>query len=125
MSKILLIEPDKILAGNIKTFFKRRGHSVHAQASAQTGIDAADKLKPDAVILDLQLSGHSGIEFLHELRSYADWQSLPVVVFSSLNPDQLGGEDAAKASLTISAYVHKPTASLANLAKAVEQSLPK
>ena len=125
MSKILLIEPDKILAGNIKTFFKKRGHKVSVQPSAQTGIDSADKFQPEAIILDLQLPGHSGVEFLHELRSYADWQNLPVVVFSSLNPDQLGGVSAAKAGLTISAYVHKPTASLAELAQAVEQSIPK
>lgn len=123
MALILVIEPDKILADNISKFLERRGHTTNWHTSAQGGIDSTDQKRPDAIVMDLQLAGHSGVEFLHELRSYADWQNLPVVIFSSVNPQVLGGEEATKASLTISAYVHKPTASLSKLAKTIEQSI--
>lgn len=123
MSTILLIETDKILASNIQKFLKRHGHKVTWHTSAQGGIDLADRQRPDAVVLDLQLAGHSGVEFLHELRSYGDWQNIPVVVFSAIHPDSLGGEVEAKTSLTISAYIHKPTATLAKLTEAIERSI--
>ena len=123
MSTILLIETDKILASNIQKFLIRRGHKVTWHTSAQGGIDLADRLRPDAVVLDLQLAGHSGVEFLHELRSYGDWQNIPVIVFSAIHPDDLGGEAEAKTSLTISAYIHKPTASLAKLTETIERSI--
>ena len=125
MSQILLIEPDKILAENVSKFLKKCQHKVAWQTSAQGGIDGADRKRPDAIVLDLQLAGHSGIEFLHELRSYADWQNLPVIVFSAIHPDALGGLAQAKTNLTISAYVHKPTASLAKLTDTIEQAIKK
>lgn len=123
MSKLLLIEPDKLLAKNIQKFLTRRGHKVLWRTSAQNGIDGADEYAPDAVIMDLQLGGYSGVEFLHEFRSYADWQEVPVIVFSSVHPDAIGGEEAAKAGLTVAAYVHKPTDSLDKLATTVEKAL--
>ncbi len=121
--KLLLVEPDKVLANNVSQFFKKQGYQVSWASSAQSGIEKTDSFEPDVIVLDLQLGGHSGIEFLHELRSYGDWQDLPVVVYTSIHSDALGGEELAKTGLTIAAYIHKPRAGLKKLASAVESAI--
>jgi DNA-binding response OmpR family regulator len=84
MAKVLLIEPDGVLARTYIKALEFAGHSVVQARSAQQAIDAVDAGKPDIVVLELQLVTHDGIEFLHELRSYSEWQDVPVIVLSGL-----------------------------------------
>ena len=63
---ILLIEPSRLLAEQYCRFFESRGHSIAWREDAQGGVIAADEQKPDVVIVELLLAGHSGVEFLYE-----------------------------------------------------------
>jgi len=53
---------------------------------AQAAVHAADERQPDVVVIELQLPAHNGVEFLHEFRSYPEWQWIPVVVNTVLHP---------------------------------------
>jgi DNA-binding response OmpR family regulator len=92
MARILLLEPDQVLAEAYRQALQQQGHSVVLSTSAQTAVLVADDHRPDLVILELQLVEHSGIEFLYEFRSYADWQDIAVIIQSQVPP----GEFAAK-----------------------------
>lgn len=120
MAHVILIEPDKLLAINVATALKRRGHSVDWQVEPQAATDSADKRHPDIVILDLLLAGRSGVEFLYELRSYPEWLELPVVIFSDVSPAELGASVGGFDQLNISAFHHKAVTSLAQLTDTVE-----
>lgn len=122
MAHILLIEPDLVTAQNTASYLKRKGHKVTHAKSAQAGIDAADTSCPDLVVLDLELPGHSGLEFLHELRSYPDWQNLPAIIYGSISSDLLNSPKVQSA-LTVSAYIHKPSTSLRELSAAIDKLL--
>lgn len=119
--RILIVEPDRVVGENICKYLRRHGYQADWSASAQSAIMAADKNPPAAIVLDLQLGRHSGVEFLHELRSYSDWQNIPVVIYSTLHPDELGGEGPALKSLTAQAYLHKPATSLSELAQKLDE----
>lgn len=80
--KILLVEPDKVLAGTTLREFDAQGHAVRWARNAQTAVDAVDADMPDVIILELQLGIHNGIELLYELRSYTEWQGIPVVLYT-------------------------------------------
>lgn len=67
MSQVLLIEPDKLLAKTYQAALKTSGHKVRVASNSQDAINIADKTTPDIVVMELQLVGHSGIEFLYEL----------------------------------------------------------
>ncbi|MGA3150039.1 MAG: response regulator [Candidatus Saccharimonadales bacterium] len=123
MARILLIESDKILAGNLKSVLKKSGRRIDWQVNPQTAMDSIDRQKPDLVILDLLLAGRGGVEFLYELRSYPDWQNLPIVVFSSVSDRELGRSAKNLQQLGITAFYHKSDTSLAELARSVEQIL--
>ena len=123
MNKVLLIEPDRILAGVYKQAIEVDGSAqVMSATGAQTAIMEADKHSPDLVILELQLIEHSGLEFLYEFRSYPEWQSIPVLVQTMVpfaefhdNWHLLRGE------LGVRAYMYKPHTSLRQLLSSIKE----
>lgn len=58
------------------------GHSVCWARNAQTAVDAVDTELPDVIVLELQLGLHNGIEFLYEIRSYPEWQAIPILLYT-------------------------------------------
>lgn len=120
MARILLIEPDRTLAKTYYAALQTAGHTVVVCSSAQAGIMAADKSKPDLVILELQLVGHSGIEFLYEFRSYADWQNIPLIVHTHVPPSEFAGaRNLLMRELGVSSYLYKPQTTLQKLIRSV------
>lgn len=118
---ILLIEPDKLLANTYRQAFESRGHKTVMAASAQSGIFAADETRPDVVVLELQLIGHSGLEFLYEFRSYPEWQDIPVVVHTHVPAGEFSGSwQVMKDQLGVQAYHYKPLTSLAKLLRTID-----
>jgi DNA-binding response OmpR family regulator len=123
MPKILLIEPDKILAANIHSYFAKAGHEIIIHNDLQQAVAAADKVKPSAVIMELQLAGRSGLEFLYEFRSYPDWQELPVILHTIVKDDELATYDRVLQDLNVSRLLYKPETGLESLLLAVDEQL--
>lgn len=122
MAQILLIEPDRILAETYYRALTGAGHNVAVCSSAQAAIMAADDTRPDIVILEFQLVSHSGMEFLYEFRSYADWQTIPVVIQTNVPPSEFAGaRDLLMNELGVSAYLYKPQATLRKLCTLVDE----
>jgi DNA-binding response OmpR family regulator len=122
MSQILIIEPDHILASVYKSYLEKAGNSVDIANNAQTAIMIADTRKPDAVILELQLIEHSGIEFLYEFRSYQEWQAIPSIIHTHIPPNEFGGSwKILKQELNVVAYMYKPHTTLKALSDKVKE----
>lgn len=122
MPQILLIEPDHILANLYSQGLESAGHTVVKAVSAQSAIHAADKIKPDVVILELQLIDHSGIEFMYEFRSYPEWREIPVLVLSGIPPTEFSGShDLLINELGVQSYHYKPQTSISDLMAVVDK----
>lgn len=121
MSKILLLEPDKELGGTYKNVLEFSGHDVAHCHDAQMAIHHIDKQLPDVIITELHLAMHGGIEFLYELRSYTEWQNIPVIVLSSLPTVERDTLKALWEQLKISAYHYKPLTKLHELVRSVDE----
>jgi DNA-binding response OmpR family regulator len=120
---VLLLEPNTLLAKTYTEAFRLAGHSVAHATGAQAAVDAADRQQPDVVVLELQLPAHSGLEFLHEFRSYPEWQGVPVVVHSMVSPTQTSAvEESLKRDLGVWAVLYKPRTSLQRLLGAVREA---
>lgn len=123
MAQILLVEPDSILAKTYAAALGQSGHHVLRAEDAQSAINATDSVRPDCIILEVQLPRHNGIEFLYELRSHADWQSIPVIVLSQLTLDKVGLDKVKMKELGVIGYCYKPDTSLTTLNVLVEDTV--
>ena len=125
MTHVLLIEPDLRLARTYYDALKTAGHVVTAVHSAQAAVLAADTSKLDVVVMELQLVGHSGVEFLYEFRSYADWQNVPLIIHSSIPPSEFAGaRHLLMDELGVYTYLYKPQTSLKKLLATVRDAVP-
>lgn len=123
-ARILIIEPDKRLAMTYAQALRRLHYEVDSSTNAQEAIMAADAAKPDLVLLELQLTMHSGMEFLYEFRSYVEWRDIPVIVVSTVPPTEFENSyGLLQEHLGVTAFHYKPHTSLRVLSHAVEQAL--
>lgn len=81
MPQILIIEDSPDTAAIIEAVLSKSGFSFH---TANTGRKALEllrlkKVKPDLVLLDIQLPDLSGYEVCEELQADEDWALIPVV----------------------------------------------
>jgi DNA-binding response OmpR family regulator len=119
--KILLIEPDRVLSKTLHEALENQGHVVTVRSTAQGALDGVDAFKPDVAILEVQLDKHNGVEFLYELRSHADWMTLPVLVHTA-NQDALNHEfEAGWKELGVRDVLYKPRTTLEKLNKAISK----
>ena len=86
-SKILIIEDVPEMADLAAMYLKKSGMTVEAVATAEEALTAIDRQMPDLIILDLNLPGMSGFEFLTKFRK--DYSpSLPVIIVSARDADE-------------------------------------
>jgi len=123
MAQILLVEPDSILAKTYAASLGRDGHHVLRAQDAQSAIDATDAVRPDCIVMEVQLPHHNGVELLYELRSHADWQSIPIIILSQLTPERLELDQTKMEELGVRSFCYKPDTSLTTLSTMVEQVL--
>ncbi len=121
---ILLIEPDLVLAKIYSKALNAVGYEITVMGQAQSAILALDAQLPDLIILEPQLVGHSGIEFLYELRSYADLQNIPVLIHSFVQLEAFNQSREVLRTLNVVGYLYKPQTSLQQLITLV-QTMPK
>jgi CheY-like chemotaxis protein len=120
MSKLLLVEDDKMIANIFRNKFSVEGFKVEIASDGQEGLDLVKAFKPDVVILDLMLPKMSGVELLTAIRAMPDCQKLPVMVFSNTYLSTTV-QEAWKAGAT--KCLSKGSCSPAQLVKLVQSTL--
>ena len=115
MSRVLLIEPDEVLASTIARFLDKNEIETTVSHDARQAVACADKAKPDLVVLELAMPKNNGLAFLQEFRSYTDWAELPVIIYSRIPRADAGLSEAEWKKQGVHAYLYKPTQTLANL----------
>ncbi len=68
MSKVLIIEDEKEMAGGLKDILEFEGYEVATAENGREGLQAAARRLPDCIILDLMLPDISGYEVCEQLR---------------------------------------------------------
>ncbi|HEY8999327.1 MAG TPA: response regulator [Candidatus Saccharimonadales bacterium] len=121
MTCVLIVEPDNVLARTYASALITARYEAFTARTAQSAIDAADEHAPDCIVLELQLPGHNGIEFLYELRSYAEWQHVPVILNTYTPRSEFVHMYDALTALGIVQVLYKPQATLAKLVRAVRE----
>lgn len=65
---VLVIEDEVILSKSIKMYLEKRGYDVQTAAEGKQGLAVFETMKPDLVLLDVQLPDANGLEILQEMR---------------------------------------------------------
>jgi CheY-like chemotaxis protein len=83
MKRVLLIDDDPVIGKVYGNKLAAAGYSVQLASDGAEGLAALKSFQPDVVLLDLEMPGVSGVDWLREVRSYPTHQQLPIIVFTS------------------------------------------
>jgi DNA-binding response OmpR family regulator len=81
MKRILLIEEDEAIISGLENLLRNEGYEIRSAKSGPKGYQMAKEIDPDLIILDLKLSGMSGLEICKRLRD--EGMKIPVIVLTA------------------------------------------
>jgi two-component system cell cycle response regulator len=88
--KILVADDDKVTLDTLGAQLRGAGFQVITAMDAMQAFMAAQRGAPDAVVLDIQMPGGTGLDTLKRLRSSTKTQAIPVIVISALLDPEMG-----------------------------------
>jgi signal transduction histidine kinase len=101
--RVLVAEDSPLIAQLIKTLLERRGYSVVAEASSgREAVAMTEAVRPDLVVMDIQMPDIDGIEAAVQIR---DWCPTPVVILTAFETTELVKRASAAG---VGAYLVKP-----------------
>ena len=83
--RILVIDDDKAIHDMMRAVLERAGHRVFSAVDAMQGPMFARQVKPDLIILDINLPGGGGEKVYERLRSMAGTSVLPILVYTGVS----------------------------------------
>lgn len=85
--RILIIEDEIWLAEQEARVLHEAGYVTKISRHAIAAINHIDDFRPDAIILDVLLTGSTAFALMHELQSYSDTGSVPIILCTNLAAD--------------------------------------
>jgi two-component system, OmpR family, response regulator PrrA len=89
---ILIVDDDRAVVDTFARMLKLEGFAVATAINPETGLELAETVHPDAIILDLRMPLVNGIQFLRHVRSRAELSDVPVAIVTG---DYFLGESTA------------------------------
>lgn len=99
MTKILIVEDDKILSNAYKITLERAKHLIKTAFNGREALEATESFKPDIILLDILMPEMSGIEFLEHYELSKKHPNVKVIILSNI-----GQNDEAQKALDLGAY---------------------
>jgi DNA-binding response OmpR family regulator len=81
--KILIAEDDRVTAQLLSTRLNQAGHQTVVAFDTMQAMMTCMRSRPDALILDVQMPGGSGLQVLHRLKASRKTAMLPVIVLTA------------------------------------------
>jgi DNA-binding response OmpR family regulator len=100
---VLVVEDEKAIADLIRLYLSRDGFGVQVEADGRSGLAAARRLHPVAIVLDVGLPELDGTEVCRQLRAGGDWTPVLFVTARDDEVDRVLGLE-----LGADDYVTKP-----------------
>ena len=117
---ILYVEDNEANRMIVRDLLKRTKYNLVEAHDGEAGLAKALEIRPDLILMDIQLPKMSGLEAIRRLRAEAATAATPVVAITSfaLSGDELKAKEAGA-----TAYLAKPYSPF-DLLKLVRQILP-
>jgi two-component system cell cycle response regulator len=103
--KVLVADDDAALVSTLTWILREHGLQVVAVPNGEGLLERLHEERPDLVLLDIMMPKVDGLQLLEKIRAEAQWRDLPVLMVSSMPP-----EDGTVRSLEIGAtdFIAKP-----------------
>jgi CheY-like chemotaxis protein len=105
MTRILLVEDSTDVLFLLQTELEWMGYAVDTAADGLTGLEIAQRNRPDVIVSDLQMPGLSGYEFIQRVRAVPELAGVPAI---ALTGRSMGKEVQLALASGFNTYLTKP-----------------
>ncbi len=116
---ILLIEDTYDATVMVTDYLQMAGYQVVSAKDAGSGIEQARRVRPDLILMDIQLPGMDGLEATRRLRADPDFRTTPIIALTAL---AMPGDRERCFAAGVTDYVTKPVG-LKKLSQLIEEYL--
>lgn len=121
-TKIAIVEDDQAISQMYRFKFEAENFSVETAENGKLGLELAEKMKPDIILLDLMMPEMNGDEMLAALRK-TDWgKDIKVIILTNMGEQEV--PEAVK-SLGVAAVILKADMTPRQVAELVKEQLGK
>lgn len=117
---ILIIEDDEVLLRAIYLLFRKSNYTIATATDGESGLEIAERLKPNLILLDIVLPKINGIDVLRSLKKNDITKKIPVIILS--NVDDAREKISAK-ELGVLAYFIKADSKVEEIANFVKKNI--
>jgi two-component system, OmpR family, phosphate regulon response regulator PhoB len=91
-TKIAIIEDDEAISQMYRIKFEAEGYTVETAANGKLGLELAQEMRPDIILLDLMMPILSGEEMLVKMRK-TDWgKKIKVIILTNRGEQEIPDE---------------------------------
>lgn len=120
MAKIAIIEDDIVIAQMYRMKFEAEGFEVQTAENGRLGVELCEKMRPDAILLDIRMPEMNGDEALKKIRATTWGKHIPVLVLTNLGEEE--APDSLR-SLGVTSYIVKADFTPRQVTEHVKQAL--
>ncbi|MFC4311179.1 ATP-binding protein [Steroidobacter flavus] len=96
--RVLIVDDSEIERYALRQFLSSSTYEVIEATGGYDGLRLARQSRPDLIFLDLAMPDVHGLEVLKMLKAIEETRPIPVILFTSQRPDDIGEEQAVAAS---------------------------
>jgi diguanylate cyclase len=89
MSLILVVDDMALAREAVARLLRHEGFQTVSAGNGKEAYATLYSQKPDLIVLDLMMPEMDGITFLRMIRRHPQWESIPIVVLTGLNDDNM------------------------------------
>ena len=105
MKTILYVEDNELNRKIVRDLLKRTKYALIEAHDGEAGVAKALEVRPDLILMDIQLPKISGLEATKRLRAEAVTAKTPIIAITSF---ALSGDDVKAKEAGATAYLAKP-----------------
>ena len=88
MAKIAIVEDDQAISQMYRLKFETEGYEVETASNGKLGLELAEKMRPDIILLDLMMPEMNGDEMLGKLRKAAWGKDIKVIILTNMGEQE-------------------------------------
>ena len=90
--KIAIVEDDAAISQMYRIKFETEGYTVETAENGKLGLELAEKMKPNIILLDLMMPVMTGEEMLAKLRKAAWGKNIKVIILTNRGEQEIPDE---------------------------------
>ena len=115
--KIVIVEDNPFNMELVHDILAIKGYEIYEAVDAEQGLEIIARVKPDLVLMDIQLPGMDGIEATRLIKSQESTKNIPVVAVTA---NAMKGDREEIISQGFDDYISKPIELTALIEKVAE-----